>query len=158
MTFETSALVDQQRIALQRILNAEHVVAHLLERVISRHIATISDQLDLLAVCIGYRIQPPVLHLQHHDALLRMQRHEIRMPAKRPDRNVVPHPGVVFEAILQPFGETQFAARIEAGSAEGGDQGGHGMGLVVMWGAKGTELIFLQISRPTSKTFRLRHL
>ena len=42
-------------------------------------------------------------------------------------------PRVVFEAILQPFGETQFAARIEAGSAKGGDQSGHGMGLGGMW-------------------------
>jgi len=50
-------------------------------------------------------------------------------PAEWPDRDVVPHPGVVFEAILQPFGETQLAARIKAGGAEGGDQGGHGMGL-----------------------------
>jgi hypothetical protein len=50
-----------------------------------------------------------------------MQGHEIRMPAKRPDRDVVPHPGVVFKAILQLFGETQLAARIEAGGAKGGD-------------------------------------
>jgi hypothetical protein len=34
----------------------------------------------VLAVRIAYRIQPPVLHLQHHNALLRMPRHEIRMP------------------------------------------------------------------------------
>lgn len=33
----------------------------------------------------------------------------------------VPHPVVIFEAILQAFGETQLAARIEAGGAEGGD-------------------------------------
>ncbi|OGS81656.1 MAG: hypothetical protein A2061_09990 [Gallionellales bacterium GWA2_59_43] len=70
----------------------------------------------------------PVLDLQHHNALLRMQGHEIRMPAERPDRDVVPHLGVVFEAILQPFDETQFATRIEAGGAEGGGQGGHGVG------------------------------
>ena len=50
-------------------------------------------------------------------------------PAERPDRNVVPHPGVAFEAILQSLGETQLAACIEAGGAEGGDQGGHGAGL-----------------------------
>ena len=54
--------------------------------------------------------------------------------AERPDRNVVPHPGVAFEAILQQFRETQLAARIESGGAEGGDQGGHGVGLGVMWG------------------------
>jgi len=42
-------------------------------------------------------------------------------------RNIVPHPGVVFEAILQPFGETQLASCIEAGGAEGGDQGGDGV-------------------------------
>ena len=29
---------------------------------------------------------------------------EIRMPAERSDRDVVPHPSVVFEAILQAFG------------------------------------------------------
>jgi hypothetical protein len=29
--------------------------------------------------------------------------------------------GVVFEAIFQAFGETQFAARIEAGGTESGD-------------------------------------
>ena len=121
LALEAPAFVDQHRIALQRIHHVEHVVAHLLERVVSRHTATISYQLDLFAACIAYRIQPPVLHLQHHNALLRMQCHEIRMPAERPDRNVVPHPGVVFEAILQPFGETQFAACIEAGGAEGGD-------------------------------------
>ena len=53
-------------------------------------------------------------------------------PAEWPDRDVVPHPGVVFEAILQPFGKTQLAARIEALSAKGGDQGGHGVGLPKM--------------------------
>jgi len=62
-----------------------------------------------------------------------MQGHEIWMPAERPDRNVVPHPGVVFEAILQPFGETQLAARIEAGGARGWGLGWT-WGLVVMWG------------------------
>jgi hypothetical protein len=29
----------------------------------------------------------------------------------------------MFQAILQAFGETQLAARIEAGGAEGGDEG-----------------------------------
>lgn len=41
--------------------------------------------------------------------------------------------GVVFEEILQAFGEAQLAARIEAGGAEGGDQGGH-RGVSGMWG------------------------
>ena len=44
-------------------------------------------------------------------------------PAEWPDRDVVPHPGVVFEAILQAFGHAQFAACIEAGGAEGGAGG-----------------------------------
>jgi hypothetical protein len=67
----------------------------------------------LLAVRCVYRIQSPILHLQHNNALLRMQRHEIGMPTERPHRDVVPHPSVVFEAILQPFGQTQLTARIE---------------------------------------------
>jgi len=49
-----------------------------------------------------------------------------RMPAERPDRDVVPHPGVVFEVILQPLCEVQFAACIELRRTEGGDEGGHG--------------------------------
>jgi len=59
-------------------------------------------------------------HLQHHDTLIGMQHHKVRLPAKRPDQDVVPYPGIVFETILEAFGETQFAACVEAGCAEGG--------------------------------------
>jgi len=49
-----------------------------------------------------------------------MQGHEVRMPAERPDRDVVPHPSVVFEAIFQPFGKTQLAACIETAAPREG--------------------------------------
>jgi hypothetical protein len=92
----------------------------------------------------------------YHDALLRMQGHKIRMPAERPDRDVVPHLGVVFEAILQAFGETQLAACIESRSADGGNQGGHGMGLGAMCGRERQKVpgaTFFPITWTTSKTF-----
>lgn len=49
-----------------------------------------------------------------------MQCHKVRMPTKRPDRNVVPYPGIVFEAIFQTFGNAQLTACLEAGCAESG--------------------------------------
>lgn len=47
-----------------------------------------------------------------------MQGYEISMHAERYDRNVVPHLGVAFEAILQAFGEMQLASCVEAGGVE----------------------------------------
>jgi hypothetical protein len=48
-----------------------------------------------------------------------------RMPPARPHRQVVPDDRVVFEEVLQPLGQAQFAASVETGGAEGGDQRGH---------------------------------
>ena len=117
LPLETAALDNQQRIALQRVHHVEHVVAYLLERVVQRQRPLRGQVLDMRAGCTDDVVLVPVLDLQHHDALIGMQHHEIGMPSERPHRDVVPRPGVVFEAILQAFGETQFAARIEAGGA-----------------------------------------
>jgi hypothetical protein len=38
----------------------------------------------------------------------------------------VPDVGVLFEEVFEALGQAQLAAAVEAGGAEGGDQGGHG--------------------------------
>lgn len=118
--------MDQQRVAFQRIDHVEHVLAHLLERIVLLFSSALwRQQFNLFGIRTDDVIPVPVLDLQHHDALLRMQHHEIRMSAERPHRNVVPHPGIVFEAILQPLSEAQLPPRIEVCRTKRGDQSSH---------------------------------
>jgi hypothetical protein len=108
---------SELRIAFDVAQNVERVPAHLLERALFAHRPARRQQIDLGLSHAEDRIEPPVLHLQHQDALCRMNDHEVRMTPPRPDRDVVPDAGVLFEEIVQPLGHAQLAARVEAGGA-----------------------------------------
>jgi hypothetical protein len=46
---------------------------------------------------------------------------EVGVPAARAHGQVVPYIRVVFEEVLEPFGQAQLAAAVEVRGAEGGD-------------------------------------
>jgi hypothetical protein len=50
---------------------------------------------------------------------------EVRMPAVRAYREVVPNDSVLFEEVLEPLRESQFATAVKARETQAGDQNCH---------------------------------
>ncbi|MEY9470080.1 hypothetical protein ABH992_002479 [Bradyrhizobium yuanmingense] len=94
---------QQLPVALQRTHDLECIFASLLQRIAFPHHTTTCQQLDLRLVGRHDRLQAPILHLEHEQAVRGMNDDEVRMPVAGPDRQVVPNDGVLLKEVLQSF-------------------------------------------------------
>src|SRR6185312_8940594 len=116
---------QQLPIPLQRAYDIERVLSSLLKGIALPHVAATRQQFDLYLVGRDYRLQAPVLHLEHEQAVRWVDDDEVRMPAARADREIVPNDSVLFEEVLEALRKAQLAACVEAREAEAGDQCRH---------------------------------
>ena len=118
--------MQEHPVALDHLHHVEHVAPRLFERAGGSNRAARCQEFHIGLVRGHDAVEAPVFDLEHQQAIGGVDDDEIRVPAARPHGQVVPDAGVLFEEVFEAFGQAQLAAAVEAGGAEGGDQGGHG--------------------------------
>jgi len=108
---------QQLPISLQRSHDLKRIFASLLQRTAFPNGATTRQQFDFCFVGRDYRLQSPVLHLKHEQAVRRVNDDKVRMPTVRAYREIVPNDSVLFEEVLEALREPQLAAGVEAREA-----------------------------------------
>ena len=116
---------QQLPIPLQRAHDVERILAGLLQGIALPHGPATRQQFDRCLVGRRDCLQAPVLHLKHKQAVGGVDDDEVRMPAARAYREIVPNDRVLFEEVLETLREPQFAAGVETRVADARDQDCH---------------------------------
>src|SRR5262245_43839193 len=116
---------QQLPIAPQRAHDLERILASLLQRVALPHGAAGRQQVDFGLVGGRDRIQAPVLHLKHKQAVRWVNNDKVRMPTARTYGQIVPNDSVLFEEVLEALRESELATAVKARKAQARDQGCH---------------------------------
>src|SRR5262245_30880185 len=108
---------QQLPIPLQRAHDIERILAGLLQRIAHPHGAMTRQQFDFCFVGRYERLQAPVLHLKHEQAVRWVNDDKVRMPTARAYREIVPNDSVLFEKVLEALRKSQLATAVEAREA-----------------------------------------
>jgi len=101
--------LDQLRVPLQRVDDLDGAMASLGQGVLDDLRLPIIQDLPVLPGGLLDRFQPPVLGLQDQHTAPRVQHHEIGLRLLWAHGHVVPEQVIVFELLLQAFGQAPLA-------------------------------------------------